>query len=122
VVDLSTSYAGPTATMYLGDMGADVVKVERPETGDDARYWGPPFVGGEAAWFLSANRNKRSVCLDISREEGFAALMRLLDGADVFVENLNPGKLKRRDLDPEAICARFPMLLCLSRHRNRGFA
>jgi crotonobetainyl-CoA:carnitine CoA-transferase CaiB-like acyl-CoA transferase len=68
VVDLSTSYAGPTATMYLGDMGADVVKVERPETGDDARYWGPPFVGGEAAWFLSANRNKRSVCLDISRE------------------------------------------------------
>ena len=111
VVDLSTSYAGPTATMYLGDMGADVVKVERPETGDDARYWGPPFVGGEAAWFLSANRNKRSVCLDISREEGFAALMRLLDGADVFVENLNPGKLKSRDLDPEAICARFPRLI-----------
>jgi crotonobetainyl-CoA:carnitine CoA-transferase CaiB-like acyl-CoA transferase len=111
VVDLSTSYAGPTATMYLGDMGADVVKVERPETGDDARYWGPPFVGGEAAWFLSANRNKRSVCLDISREEGFAALMRLLDGADVFVENLNPGKLKRRDLDPEAIRARFPRLI-----------
>ena len=111
MVDLSTSYAGPTATMYLGDMGADVVKVERPETGDDARYWGPPFVGGEAAWFLSANRNKRSVCLDISREEGFAALMRLLDGADVFVENLNPGKLKHRDLDPEAICARFPRLI-----------
>jgi crotonobetainyl-CoA:carnitine CoA-transferase CaiB-like acyl-CoA transferase len=111
VVDLSTSYAGPTATMYLGDMGADIVKVERPETGDDARYWGPPFVGGEAAWFLSANRNKRSVCLDISREEGFAALMRLLDGADVFVENLNPGKLKRRDLDPEAIRARFPRLI-----------
>lgn len=111
VVDLSTSYAGPTATMYLGDMGADVVKVERPGTGDDARYWGPPFVGGEAAWFLSANRNKRSVCLDISSEEGRAALMRLLEGADVFVENLNPGKLERLDLDPKTIRARFPRLI-----------
>lgn len=110
-MDLSTSYAGPTATMYLGDMGADVVKVERPETGDDARYWGPPFVGEEAAWFLSANRNKRSVCLDISSEEGREALMRLLDGADVFVENLNPGKLERRGLDPETIRARFPRLI-----------
>jgi crotonobetainyl-CoA:carnitine CoA-transferase CaiB-like acyl-CoA transferase len=110
-VDLSTSYAGPTATMYLGDMGADVVKVERPETGDDARYWGPPFVGEEAAWFLSANRNKRSVCLDISSEEGREALMRLLGGADVFVENLNPSKLERRGLDPETIRARFPRLI-----------
>ena len=110
-MDLSTSYAGPTATMYLGDMGADVVKVERPETGDDARYWGPPFVGEEAAWFLSANRNKRSVCLDISSEEGREALMRLLDGADVFVENLNPSKLERRGLDPETIRARFPRLI-----------
>jgi crotonobetainyl-CoA:carnitine CoA-transferase CaiB-like acyl-CoA transferase len=111
VVDLSTSYAGPTAAMYLGDMGADVVKVERPETGDDARYWGPPFVGGEAAWFLSANRNKRSVCLDISQEAGFEALMRLLRDADVFVENLNPGKLGRRGIDPETIRARFPRLV-----------
>lgn len=110
-MDLATSYAGPTATMYLGDMGADVVKVERPETGDDARYWGPPFVGEEAAWFLSANRNKRSVCLDISSEEGREALMRLLDGADVFVENLNPSKLERRGLDPETIRARFPRLI-----------
>ena len=115
VVDVSTSYAGPTATMYLGDMGADVVKVERPETGDDARVWGPPFVGGkaggESAWFLSANRNKRSVCLDLSTQEGLAALMRLLDGADVFVENINPAKLEKRGLDPGALRERFPRLI-----------
>src|SRR5919106_4249009 len=97
--------------MYLGDMGADVIKVERPETGDDARFWGPPFVGEEAAWFLSANRNKRSVCLNISDQEGHGALLRLLDGADVFVENLNPSKLERRGLDPETIRARFPRLI-----------
>ena len=111
VVDLSTSYAGPTATMYLGDMGADVVKVERPETGDDARMWGPPFLGEESAWFLSANRNKRSVCLDLSKEEGHGALMRLLEGADVFVENINPAKLEKRGLEPERIRARFPRLI-----------
>ncbi|HEY6749714.1 MAG TPA: CoA transferase [Rubrobacteraceae bacterium] len=111
VVDLSSSYAGPTATMYLGDMGADVIKVERPETGDDARFWGPPFVGEEAAWFLSANRNKRSVCLNISDEEGHTALLRLLESADVFVENLNPGKLGRLSLDPETLRSRFPRLI-----------
>ena len=111
VVDLSSSYAGPTATMYLGDMGADVIKVERPKTGDDARFWGPPFVGEEAAWFLSANRNKRSVCLNISDKEGHAALLRLLESADVFVENLNPGKLEGLSLDPETLRSRFPRLI-----------
>lgn len=111
VVDISSSYAGPTATMYLGDMGADVIKVERPEVGDDARSWGPPFVEGESAWFLSANRNKRSVCLDLSREDGLSALMRLLEGADVFVENLNPAKLDRLGLSPEALRARYPRLI-----------
>ncbi len=111
IVDVSTSYAGPTATMYLGDMGADVVKVERPVTGDDTRLWGPPFLGGESAWFLSANRNKRSVCLDFSKKEGLQALMRLLEEADVFVENLNPSKLKRLGLDPDTLCARFPRLV-----------
>lgn len=111
VVDISSSYAGPTATMYLGDMGADVIKVERPETGDDARLWGPPFVEGESSWFLSANRNKRSVCLDLSREEGLSALMRLLERADVFVENLNPAKLDRLGLNPETLRARYPRLI-----------
>ena len=111
VVDVSTSYAGPTATMYLGDMGADVIKVERPETGDDARSWVPPFIGEQAAWFLSANRNKRSVCLDISDGDGRAALLRLLEDADVFVENLNPGKLERLGLDPATLRSRFPRLV-----------
>jgi crotonobetainyl-CoA:carnitine CoA-transferase CaiB-like acyl-CoA transferase len=111
VVDISTSYAGPTATMYLGDMGAEVIKVERPGTGDDARGWGPPFVGEEAAWFLSANRNKRSVCLDFSRPEGRAALLRLLAGADVFVESLNPAKLEARGLAPGSLRRRFPGLI-----------
>jgi crotonobetainyl-CoA:carnitine CoA-transferase CaiB-like acyl-CoA transferase len=111
VVDLSTSYAGPTATMYLGDMGADVIKVERPGTGDDARGWGPPFVGEEAAWFLSANRNKRSVCLDVGKPEGRDALLRLLAGADVFVESLNPAKLEARGLDPDSLRRRFPGLV-----------
>lgn len=111
VVDISTSYAGPTAAMYLADMGAGVVKVERPGSGDDTRSWGPPFLGGESAWFMSANRDKRSVCLDFSRDEGREVLMRLLDGADVFVENLNPGKLERRGLDPATLRARFPRLI-----------
>lgn len=110
VIDISSSYAAPTATMYLADMGADVIKVEPPR-GDDSRTWGPPFVAGEAAWFLSANRNKRSVCIDFSHEAGHAALMRLLQGADVFVENINPAKLQRLKLAPEQLRLRFPRLV-----------
>jgi crotonobetainyl-CoA:carnitine CoA-transferase CaiB-like acyl-CoA transferase len=111
VVDLSTSYAGPTATMYLADMGADVVKVERPDGGDDARAWGPPFLAGESAWFLSANRGKRSVCIDLRAAEGQQLLLRLLDTADVFVENLNPGKLAGVGLGPDAVRERCPGLI-----------
>lgn len=97
--------------MYLGDMGADVIKIERPKTGDDTRFWGPPFVGDESAWFLSANRNKRSVGLNISEEEGYSVLLRLLESADVFVESLNPGKLERLGLDPNTLRSRFPKLI-----------
>jgi crotonobetainyl-CoA:carnitine CoA-transferase CaiB-like acyl-CoA transferase len=111
VVDASTSYAGPTAAMYLGDMGADVVKVERPGTGDDARSWGPPFMGDHSAWFVSANRNKRSACIDFSRPEGRELLLRMLDRADVFIENLNPGKLRRLGLHPDAVRERCPALI-----------
>lgn len=110
VVDLTTSYAGPTATMYLGDLGADVVKVERPG-GDDARAWGPPFVDGEAAWFLAANRNKRSVCIDIRRPAGRALLDRLLATADVLVVSVNPRKLARLGLEPDAVRAAHPQLV-----------
>jgi crotonobetainyl-CoA:carnitine CoA-transferase CaiB-like acyl-CoA transferase len=111
VIDVSSSYAGPTATMYLGAMGADVIKVERPGTGDDARSWGPPFVGDQSAWFLSANRNKRSVCIDLTAPDGLDLLMRLLDDADVFVENLNPAKLGSLGLHPDDVRAQRPWLV-----------
>jgi crotonobetainyl-CoA:carnitine CoA-transferase CaiB-like acyl-CoA transferase len=111
VIDLTTSYAGPTATMYLADMGAEVVKVERPERGDDARGWGPPFAGEESAWFLSANRNKRSACVDLGTPAGLEVLEALLSRAHVFVESLNPRKLGRLGLDPDAVRARHPGLI-----------
>lgn len=110
VVDISSSYAAPTASMYLADMGADVVKIE-PIRGDDARGWGPPFVAGEAAWFLSVNRNKRSLCLDIRDDRGREVLFRLLEDADVFVENLNPAKLEKHGLGLAALLERFPQLV-----------
>lgn len=110
VVDISSSYAAPTATMYLADMGADVIKIE-PPGGDDSRSWGPPFVGAESAWFLSVNRNKRSLCLDITSERGRQALLRLLADADVFVESINPAKLDRLGLSPEQLRQRFPQLV-----------
>lgn len=110
VVDISSSYAAPTTSMYLGDMGADVIKIE-PVRGDDARGWGPPFLNGEAAWFLSVNRNKRSMCLDIRGEEGREILFKLLESADVFLENLNPSKLEKHGLGLNELCDRFPKLV-----------
>jgi crotonobetainyl-CoA:carnitine CoA-transferase CaiB-like acyl-CoA transferase len=111
VVDLTTSYAGPTAAMYLADLGADVVKVERPGRGDDTRGWGPPFVDGVSAWFASANRNKRSMVLNLRAPEGREALLRLLDTADVFLQNMNPAKLERLGVDPESLRNRNPRLI-----------
>jgi crotonobetainyl-CoA:carnitine CoA-transferase CaiB-like acyl-CoA transferase len=111
VIDISTSIAAPTATMYLADLGADVIKVERPGTGDDARTWGPPFVGGQAPWFAAANRNKRSICLDLHHPAGREALFQLLEGADVFVESLTPGKLAKLGLDPASVRPRVPRLI-----------
>lgn len=110
VVDISSSYAAPTASMYLGDMGADVIKVE-PIWGDDARGWGPPFLHGEAAWFLSVNRNKKSLCLDIRKERGLAVLFRLLESADVFIQNLNPAKLESHGLGLATLRERYPHLV-----------
>ena len=110
VVDISTSYAGPTASMYLADMGADVLKVERPG-GDDARAWGPPFVDGESGWFHSANRGKRSIAVDLRVPGGVALLHRLLERADVFIENLNPAKLEGLGLDPDTVRRRHPHLV-----------
>lgn len=111
VVDMTTSYAGPSASMYLADLGATVIKVERPGRGDDARAWGPPFVDGESAWFASANRNKQSLVLNLRAPEGRTALLDLLDKADVFLQNMNPSKLVRMGIDHESLRARNPRLI-----------
>ena len=110
VVDIASSYAAPTASMYLGDMGADVIKIE-PLRGDDARGWGPPFLNGEAAWFLSVNRNKRSMCLDLRSEQGRDVLFQLLATADVFIENIVPTKLEKHGLGLKGLRERFPQLV-----------
>src|SRR5829696_7924281 len=88
VVELTEALAGPYAAMLLGDLGADVVKIERPGTGDQSRLWGARLPGGESAYFCATNRNKRSLSLNIQSEIGRAVLYRLLDRADVFVCNI----------------------------------
>lgn len=105
ILDLSRILAGPTATQLLADLGADVIKVERPGVGDDTRSWGPPFVpradGADSdlsAYFLSANRNKRSIAIDLTTAEGGALVKRLVAVSDVVVENYKPGDLDRRGL------------------------
>jgi succinate--hydroxymethylglutarate CoA-transferase len=95
VVDLTRILAGPTCTMMLGDMGAEVIKVEPPGTGDDTRTWGPPFVGGEAAYYLGANRNKRSLTLNLAVKAGQAVLAALAKKADVLVDNFKIGTLAK---------------------------
>ncbi|WP_285101837.1 CoA transferase [Promicromonospora sp. MEB111] len=118
VVDLSRALAGPHATMMLGDLGARVVKVEVPGRGDDTRGWGPPFVGEEGArestYFLSANRNKESIALDLKADADRATLLGLVDRADVLVENFRPGVLDRLGLGVETLLERNPRLVVLS--------
>ncbi len=99
VADFSRVLAGPLATMILGDLGADVVKIERPDGGDDTRAWGPPFVGDDAAYFLALNRNKRSVVLDLTTEEGRRDARAIALSSDVVVENFRPGLMARFGLD-----------------------
>lgn len=110
VVDLSRNVAGPLSGMLLGDLGADVVKIENPR-GDDARRHGPPFVHGESAYFLSLNRNKRSVVLDLKQAGGREALTQLLSRADVAISNFRPGVLERLGLPPAQIMSRNPRLV-----------
>jgi crotonobetainyl-CoA:carnitine CoA-transferase CaiB-like acyl-CoA transferase len=114
VADFSRVLAGPLATMLLADLGADVIKIERPETGDDTRGWGPPFVGRDAAYFLSLNRNKRSVTLDLSSDEGRSAARRLALASDVVVENFRPGLMERFGLDHASLAAEHPGLVYCS--------
>ncbi|HEY7779565.1 MAG TPA: CoA transferase [Ktedonobacterales bacterium] len=114
VVDLSRALAGPYCTMMMGDFGADVVKVEMPGTGDDSRHWGPPFEGGESSYYLSCNRNKRGVAFDLKSAAGLEALWRLVEWADVLVENFAPGKLDQIGVSFEAARARNPRLIYCS--------
>ena len=118
VVDLSRALAGPHATMMLGDLGARVIKVEAPGHGDDTRGWGPPFVGDpearESTYFLSANRNKESIALDLKDEADRELLLQLVDRADVLVENFRTGVLERLGLGIESLQQRNPRLVVLS--------
>src|SRR6185503_4478489 len=95
VVDLSRILSGPVCTMLMGDMGADVVKVEPPPLGDDSRQWGPPFVGGISTYFHSINRNKKSLGLDLKTSDGREILWKLIERADVVIENFRPGVLDK---------------------------
>jgi crotonobetainyl-CoA:carnitine CoA-transferase CaiB-like acyl-CoA transferase len=108
VVDLSRVLAGPYATMTLADLGADVVKIEHPAGGDETRTWGPPFAGGESAYFLSVNRGKRSVALDLKDPEGRELALELCARADVVIENFRPGGAARLRLDYEVVRKRRP--------------
>ncbi len=114
VVDLTRILAGPYCTQALADAGADVVKVEEPGKGDDTRGWGPPFVNGESAYFLSVNRGKRGITLDLKDLRGRDVLWRLLDRADVLIENFRPGTLDRLGFPPEAVRARNPRIVYAS--------
>ena len=114
ILDLSRVLAGPYATMALGDLGADVLKVEHPERGDDTRHWGPPFVGGESAYFLSVNRNKRSIGVDLKTEEGLGKIKDLAAGADVLIENWKRGALEKLGLGYEALRRTNPGLVYCS--------
>ncbi|WP_200841015.1 CaiB/BaiF CoA transferase family protein, partial [Geminicoccus flavidas] len=121
VLDLSRILAGPSCTQLLGDLGADVIKIERPGEGDDTRKWGPPFVTGEngadtgeSAYYLCANRNKRSVAIDIARPEGAALVRRLLADCHVLVENFKVGALARYGLAYEQLKEEFPSLVYCS--------
>ncbi len=112
VLDLTRVLAGPLATMMLGDMGASVLKVERPDGGDETRGWGPPFDGrGESAYYLSVNRNKLGITADLDQAPDVALLRALASTADVVVENFRPGTLERRGLGVDALRAEHPSLV-----------
>lgn len=103
VLDISHALTGPFATMLLGDLGAEIIKVEKPGTGDDTRAWGPPFIEGESAYFLSINRNKKSITVNLKAPEGKEIIYRLAKKADVMIENFLPGTVQRLGLDYEKI-------------------
>ncbi len=121
VLDLSRVLAGPYCTQMLGDMGADIIKIEKPFAGDDTRFWGPPFLKdsagndtAESAYYLSINRNKKSVAIDISKSEGQALILKLLESCDVLIENFKVGSLAKYGLDYTTLARKFPKLIYCS--------
>ena len=114
VLDLSRILAGPYCTMILGDQGAEIIKVERPGTGDDTRTWGPPFAGGESAYYLCCNRNKKSIAVDLKKPEGVKLVKALAETSDVLVENFTPGLMQQFGLDYEALRESNPRLVYAS--------
>lgn len=113
VLDLTRVIAGPYCTMLLGDLGAEVIKVEQPDKGDDCRHW-PPFVKGVSTYFLAANRNKKSICLDLHHPEGGAIARALIAKSDVVVENFRPGVMGQFGLDYETLREGHPRLIYCS--------
>src|SRR4051812_48661265 len=103
VFDLTRVLSGPYCSMYLGDFGARVIKLENPTTGDDTRHFGPPFVEGESTYFMSINRNKESVAIDFKHERGRELALKLAGKADILVENFRPGALTKLGLDYESL-------------------
>ena len=114
VLDLTSSVAGPYAGQLLGDLGADVIKIERPGAGDDCRAWGPPFMGGESLWYLSVNRNKRAVTLDSAEPRGHAVLLQMVVKADIVLVNV-VGRVQRKlGIDHVTLSAANPGLIHVS--------
>ena len=114
VLDLTRVLAGPFCTMNLGDLGAEVLKVEEPGTGDDTRGFGPPFVHGVSTYFLSINRNKKSLAVNLKEPQGLALVQRLAAVSDVVVENFRPGVAERLGLGPAALRAGHERLIYCS--------
>ncbi len=114
ILDLTRVVSGPFATMHLGDLGAEVAKIEQPEVGDESRAYGPPFVGGESPYFLSVNRNKRGCAIDLKSAAGKELMIRLASVADVVVENFRPGTLERLGLGYDVLSRGHPKLILCS--------
>jgi len=114
VLDVSRALAGPYCTMMLADMGAEVIKVEMPGTGDDSRGWGPPFIEGESAYFMSINRNKKSITLDMKGDKAIEIIMKLIKQSDVLVENFRPGAMERLGLAYQQVKPVNPRLVYCS--------
>lgn len=114
VLDLSRALAGPYCTMMLADMGAEIIKVEMPGRGDDSRSWGPPFVEGESAYFMSVNRNKKSITLNLKSEKSKEIIEKLIKKADVIVENFRPGTMDKLGLGYESVARLYPNIVYAS--------